>query len=62
MGPESAECNRTVIRASMKRWRSHNEYGRSLGRGLSEPELLDRVALETGASKTHIRTVLRNVA
>ena len=51
--------NQKVIRASMTRWRSHNKYGHSIGRGLSEAELIDKVADETGASKTHIRHSLR---
>jgi hypothetical protein len=51
--------NQKVIRASMKRWRSHNKYGRSIGRGLSEAELIDKVAGETGASKKHIRSSLK---
>ena len=51
-----------MIRASMRRWRTHNKYGLSIGRGLSESELLERVALETGASKTHIRDAIRRDA
>ena len=51
--------NQKVIRASMKRWRGHNKYGRSIGRGLSEAELIDKVAGETGASKKHIRSSLK---
>lgn len=43
----------------MKRWQGLNRYGRSIGRGLSEAELLDKVAGETGASKTLIRDSLR---
>ena len=56
---ERTKENQQVIRASMKRWRSHNKYGRSIGRGLSEAELIDKVAGETGASKTHIRHSLQ---
>lgn len=51
--------NQKVIQASMKRWRVHNKYGRSMGRGLSEAELIDKVAGETGATKTHIRHSLK---
>ena len=51
--------NQKVIRASMKRWRSHNKYGLSIGRGLSEAELIDKGAGETGASKNHIRRSLK---
>jgi len=51
--------NQKVIQASMKRWRSHNKYGLSIGRGLSESELIDKVAGETGASKKHIRSSLK---
>jgi hypothetical protein len=51
--------NQRVIQASMRRWRAHNKYGLSVGRGLSESELIDKVAGETGASKKHIRTSLR---
>ena len=51
--------NQQVIRVSMKRWRDHNKYGRSIGRGLSEAELIDKVAGETGASKNHIRRSLK---
>ena len=58
-GLDRTESNRKLICASMKRWRAHNKYGRSLGRGLSDLELLDKVAMETGASKTHIRVALR---
>jgi hypothetical protein len=58
-GLERSVDNRKMIRACMRRWRAHNKFGHSLGRGLSEPELRDRVALETGASKAHIREALR---
>lgn len=50
---------RKEIKASMKRWQAHNKYGRSLGRGLNSDELLDKVAGETGATKTHIRFSLK---
>ena len=56
---ERTQENQKVIRASMKRWRIHNKYGHSIGRGLSEAELVDKVAGETGASKTHIRHSLK---
>ena len=51
--------NGKVIRASMERWRQLNEYGRSIGRGLSQAELVDKVAGETGASKNHIHRSLK---
>ncbi len=51
--------NQEVIRVSIKRWRGHNEYGRSVGRGLSEAELLDKVERETGASKNYIRRLFK---
>ncbi|MDK1046051.1 MAG: hypothetical protein QGM45_10255 [Anaerolineales bacterium] len=51
--------NQKVIQVSMKRWLEHNKYGRSMGRGLSEAELIDKVAGETGASKDHIRRALK---
>jgi len=51
--------NQRVIQACMKRWRSHNKYGLSIGRGLSEAELIDKVAGETGATKTHIHLSLK---
>ena len=51
--------NGELIRASMERWRHHNEYGRSIGRGLSDAELIERVAGETGASKSHIHRSLK---
>jgi hypothetical protein len=54
--------NQNAIRASMKRWRVHNRYGRSIGRGLSESELVDKVAGETGASKTLVRLSLKQGA
>ncbi|HAM36166.1 MAG TPA: hypothetical protein DEB40_02445 [Elusimicrobia bacterium] len=56
---ERTQENQRLIRASMKRWQGLNRYGRSIGRGLSEAELLDKVAGETGASKTLIRDSLR---
>jgi hypothetical protein len=56
---ERTKENQTAIRASMKRWRGHNKYGRSIGRGLSEAELIGKVADETGASKAHVRHSLR---
>ncbi|MCX5795653.1 MAG: hypothetical protein NTY77_09185 [Elusimicrobia bacterium] len=52
--------NEKVIQASMKRWRGHNKYGLSIGRGLSRSELIDKVAGETGASKQHIRRSLKD--
>ncbi|MFA6316161.1 MAG: hypothetical protein WC943_01990 [Elusimicrobiota bacterium] len=52
--------NERAIRASMKRWQEHNRHGRSIGRGLSESELVDRVAGETGASRTYVRFALRH--
>jgi hypothetical protein len=56
---ERSQANEKVIKASMKRWRSHNEFGRSIGRGLSEAELVEKVAGETGASMTHVRHSLK---
>ena len=56
---ERTKENQKLIQVSMKHWRAHNAYGRSVGRGLSEAELLDKVADETGASKTHIRESLK---
>ncbi len=46
----------------MRRWRAHNEFGRSSGRGLSEVDLLENVASETGASKSYIRYSLKREA
>ncbi|MBI5209953.1 MAG: hypothetical protein HY927_08275 [Elusimicrobia bacterium] len=51
--------NQKAIRASMTRWKDHNKHGRSIGRGLSDSELVDRVASETGASKTLVRFALK---
>ena len=51
--------NQNAIRASMKRWVVHNRYGRSIGRGLSDAELVEKVAGETGASQTLVRHSLR---
>jgi len=51
--------NKQVIQASMKRWQSLNKYGRSIGRGLSESELMEKVSGETGASMRHIRRSLK---
>ncbi|MFA6091491.1 MAG: hypothetical protein WCU88_00695 [Elusimicrobiota bacterium] len=51
--------NQKILRASIQRWRAHNHYGRSIGRGLSQAELIDKVAGETGASKTFVRLSLR---
>ncbi|MBI4678314.1 MAG: hypothetical protein HY748_12105 [Elusimicrobia bacterium] len=56
---DRTEENQKAIRASMRRWRSRNKYGRSIGRGLSDAELVDRVAGETGASRTHVRFALK---
>ncbi|MBI5882414.1 MAG: hypothetical protein HZB91_04845 [Elusimicrobia bacterium] len=57
---EHTQENAKAIRASMQRWQEHNRHGRSIGRGLSDSELVDRVAGETGASKTHVRLALRD--
>ncbi|MDD5657757.1 MAG: hypothetical protein PHF00_10945 [Elusimicrobia bacterium] len=57
---ERSPANRKMIRTCMRRWRAHNLYGRSLGRGLSESELFERVALETGASRALIREALKS--
>ncbi len=51
--------NQKVIKVSIKRWLDRNEYGRSIGRGLSESELIDKVAGETSAGKDHIRRLLK---
>ena len=51
--------NQNAIRASMKRWRLHNHYGRSIGRGLTDDELVEKVAGETGASKALVRRSLK---
>ncbi|MBI5239036.1 MAG: hypothetical protein HY926_01050 [Elusimicrobia bacterium] len=51
--------NRKAIRACMKRWCVHNRYGRSIGRGLSDAELVDKVAGETGASRNLVRRSLK---
>ena len=56
---EHTQENAKAIRASMQRWLDHNRHGRSIGRGLSDSELVDRVSGETGASKTHVRLALR---
>ncbi|MFA5140244.1 MAG: hypothetical protein WC728_13515 [Elusimicrobiota bacterium] len=56
--PRSRE-NRRLILTLMKRWRGHNRYGRLMGRGLSESDLIEKVAGETGASKAYIRLALR---
>lgn len=44
--------NQKLIQVCMRRWQARNEYGRSVGRGLSHAELIDRVVDETGASRT----------
>ena len=46
--------NQDAVRASMRRWCAHNHYGRSIGRGLSDAELVEKVAGETGASKAMV--------
>lgn len=46
----------------MKFWRAHNQYGHSIGRGLSATELIDKVADETGASKAHVRLSIKKQA
>jgi hypothetical protein len=51
---ERNKQNQKLIQVSMKRWQAHNEYGRSVGRGLSNSELVDKVVDETGASRTHV--------
>ena len=56
---ERTKENQNAIRRSMKFWQDHNKYGLSIGRGLSAAELIDKVAGETGASKTHIRHALK---
>ena len=56
---ERSKENQILIQVSMKRWQAHNEYGRSVGRGLSDDELIDKVADETGASKSYVRDSLR---
>jgi hypothetical protein len=57
-GLEPTPENKKVIQASLERWQVHNKFGRSLGRGLSRAELVDKVAGETGASKRHVRRSL----
>jgi hypothetical protein len=56
---ERSRENERAIQASMRRWRRHNEHGRSLGRGLSEADIIDRVSSETGASKSYVRYSMR---
>ena len=56
---ERTQENEKAIQASMKRWRHHNEHGRSIGRGLSDAELIANVAGEIGASKAYVRYALR---
>ena len=54
---EPSEENIRDIRASMKRWHAHNEFGRSIGRGLTDEEIVERVADEVGAAKSLVRKV-----
>ena len=56
---ERTKENQNAIQRSMKCWQGHNKYGRSIGRGLSTAELIDKVAGETCASKTYIRHSLK---
>ena len=55
--PESPEEVR--IRQSMTRWTKMNETARLLGRGLGRRELVERVALETGASARAVHDALK---
>ena len=59
---ERRKEKRREIGASMKRWEALNRYGRSVGRGLTNEELLDKVVGDTGASKTLIRSSLARKA
>ena len=56
--PDRSE-EKTRVDACVKRWQERNEYGRSVGRGLSTGQLVENVARETGASKTTVRAAFR---
>ena len=47
------------IRDSMKRWRTMDEPARRLGRGLGMKALIERVALEVGASMRQVQSALK---
>lgn len=56
--PDSAdEIER--IRKAMLRWKDMDAAGKKMGRGLGRRELIDRVALETGASASAVQSALK---
>lgn len=55
--PEPSDKQRLIL--SVRRWRVYNRYGRAMGRGLTEAELAQRVARETGASRDQVRLALK---
>ena len=57
--PRPSEAAR--IRQSMSRWTKMDEAARLLGRGLGRRELVERVALETGASARAVHDALKRL-
>jgi len=47
------------IRTSMRRWQAMDGPARLLGRGLGMKELVDRVALEVGASPRQVHCAIK---
>ena len=47
------------IRKAMARWRDMDAAGKLMGRGLGRRELIDRVALETGATAAAVSLALK---
>lgn len=57
--PEGSDDEAARIRKAMARWREMDAAGKLMGRGLGRRELIERVALETGATAAAVSTALK---
>ena len=53
------KLERTRITKAMSKWLSMDAPAKLLGRGLSRKEIIERVALDVGASVRAVQTALR---
>ena len=58
---QSDAFEQTRIRKSMQKWQVMDAKARLLGRGLGTKELINRVALEVGASLREVHSALKAV-
>jgi hypothetical protein len=58
---QSDEFEQNRIRKSMLKWQEMDAKACALGRGLGKKELVDRVAMEVGASSRQVHSALKAI-